>query len=336
MKSDPWKAKPLLVQEINIKQAIARMKEFKRLTGLTYNSVMVFPHGIAPSKTLGLLKKYNFLATSNKGNIPIGSVNPKDPLFYLRSYSIVFENFLSLNRYYTREMNNASILKYYDARIIIDIFLDNPILLCGHHDYFKDGINSFNKVARFVNSIDPNIEWRSLGFIAKHLYLLRVRKDGNYDVLSYCRNIVIKNTHEREIAYFIKKKETFYPPAKKVIVNGKEHAYKNSGGYLTIEISIPSGETKSIEIEYQNNINMSSVDISKNDWHVKLLRQISDFRDNTLSKNLLGQKLIEYYYKDDFYKTGLKRFAIYSIIFVVLLICINFYVLIIKRRNVDK
>ena len=47
------------------------MKEFKKLTGIPFDSVMIFPHKIAPEKTLGLLKKYNFLATVNASNIPI-------------------------------------------------------------------------------------------------------------------------------------------------------------------------------------------------------------------------------------------------------------------------
>ena len=44
-------------------------------------------------------------------------------------------------------------------------------------------IGAFNEVAHMVNEIEPDIQWRSLGDIARHLYLTRLREDGNYDVL---------------------------------------------------------------------------------------------------------------------------------------------------------
>jgi hypothetical protein len=49
------------------------MEKFRAMTGISYDKVMIFPHGIAPADTLGLLKKYNFLAAVNASNVPLGS-----------------------------------------------------------------------------------------------------------------------------------------------------------------------------------------------------------------------------------------------------------------------
>lgn len=293
---DPWEAKPLSIHEANIKQALGRMEELNKLTGLAYDRIMVFPHGIAPEKTLGLLKKYNFLATVNTGNIPLGSSKPKDPLFYLRPFSLTFENFVSVNRY-SAKMSKAD--------IAVHLFLGNPIIFYGHHDLFVKGIDAFNRVSDFVNSIDPHVEWCSLGTISRHLYLQRIRNDGNYDILSFSRNIEIRNTHMRDITYFVKKEESFSIPIKRIVVNGKDHPYQKDGNYLSIEVPIISGESKVIEIEYQNEFNFSSVDISKKNLYISLLRNLSDFRDTTVSNNPLGRIFIYYYYNTALYKIGL-------------------------------
>jgi hypothetical protein len=51
-----WPARPFYDQEKDIVQAIARMEKLTKLTGVNYDRVMVFPHGIAPAKTIRLLK----------------------------------------------------------------------------------------------------------------------------------------------------------------------------------------------------------------------------------------------------------------------------------------
>lgn len=216
--NDSWPAKPFKDQEEDIKQANARMEEFERLTGLSYHPVMIFPHGIAPAKTLGLLKKYNFLATSNADKLPLGSPEPQDPLFSLRSFSLLFENFVTLNRYSMEERSQAN--------ITIDLFLGNPILFYGHHDLFEDGIDAFNKTAELVNRIEPSIEWRGLEYIARHLYLQRTRDDGNYEVRAFCKSIELENIQERSMTYFVCKEESFSPPIKEVTVDGAPYPYK--------------------------------------------------------------------------------------------------------------
>lgn len=299
---DPWPAKPLNVQEANIKQALARMEEFERLTGLSYERVMVFPHGIAPAKTLGLLKKYNFLATSNAGNIPLGSDEPNDMLFRLREVTLDFENFASLSRYPAKGRTKAD--------IAIDLFLGNPVLFCGHHDLFKDGIDSFNELVEVVNNIEPSVEWQSLAYIARHLYLKRIRDDGNYDIRTFCRNIELENMQRHDLTYFVRKEEPFSPPVRLVTVDGEPYQYESSDSEVSLAITIPAGQSRLINIEYENDLDLGAVDISKNDPRVNRLRKLSDFRDMTLSKSVLGRAVIYLYYETDLYKLGLKRLAV--------------------------
>ena len=322
---DPWPAKPLAVQEMNIKQALARMEKFKKEAGLAYDRVMVFPHSIAPAKTLGLLKKYNFLATVNAGNVPLSSEKPQEPLFYLRQVTLAFENFASLNR--------KSVKEYSQANIAIDLFLGNPILFYGHHDLFADGITGFNNVSEIINNIQPDIQWRSLGYIAQHLYLEKKRDDWNYDVMAFTSNLVLENTHQSNVTFFVRKEESFAPPIEKLTVDGKAYPYGRSGDDLIFEIPIPAGESRHIIIEYENGLNLSSIETSKNDLHINLLRSLSDFRDLTISTNGVGRNLIHFYYATGPFKLGLMRLAI---ILLVLTVLITYGIWYFRRRNISR
>jgi len=306
---DFWPAKPLNVQEDNIKQALARMEKFRSLTGLSYDKVMIFPHGISPAETLGLLKKYNFLATVNANNVPIGSNKPTDLLFQLRNVTARFENFPSLKRYAA----NRS-----EFNIALDLFLDNPVLFYVHQDFFHKGSDAFNKTARIVNNIQPDVKWRSLRYIAQHLYLEKLRDDGNYDLLAFTSNFIIENIHQQDLTYFVQKEENFSIPIKKVTIDAQSYSYKRSGNNIIFKVFVPSGEFRHVIIEYENDLDISAIDISKNNPRINRLRKISDFRDMTLSKSPIGRAISNIYYNTGLYKFGLLRIAILFFLFVIL------------------
>ena len=306
--SDPWPAKPLDIQEYNIKQALARMEKHRQLAGLDYEKVMIFPHSIAPEKTLSLLKKYNFLATMNAVNVPLGVEKPKDPLFDLRSVSLEFENFPSFRRYSPERS---------EFKIALDLFLDNPLLFYAHHDYFKKGMDVFDETAEVVNRIEPDIKWKSLGYIAKHYYLERLRDDGNYDVKAFTNHFIVENKHEKDISYYIQKEEDFSIPIRQVTVNGEPYSYVKKDNQLILKLFIPRNESCEVFIEYENGLDIESMDISKNDAQINRLRKISDFRDMVLSKNFIGRFIIDVYYDTGFYKYGLRGVVVVSLVFVI-------------------
>jgi hypothetical protein len=321
---DPWPAKPLIVQEWNIKQVLARMEKFRSLTALSYDKVMIFPHGIAPAETLGVLKRYNFIATVNVDNVPLGSHEPLDLLFQLRPVTTRFENFPSLKRYEPKRSR---------ADIAIDLFLDSPLLFYAHHDFFEDGIDAFNETAEIVNSIQPDIIWQSLGYICQHLYLEKLRDDGNYDVMAFTSNFILENTHQGGLTYFVRKEESFSIPIKKVTVDGQPCFYEKSDKFLLLEIFIPAGESRHIVIEYDNDLDISSIDISKKDPRVNRLRKLSDFRDMTLSKNIFGRLVISVYYDTGLYKFGIVRLVALTLVLFILMMLGVFYIIKLRKKH---
>jgi hypothetical protein len=290
---------PLEKQVANIQQAVARMQRFKELTRIYYDRVMIFPHGTGPENTLAELKKYNFLATAYSLDLPLGAVRPSDPLFYLRSFSLHFANFPGINRYFAGGPVSRS-------ELAINAFVDNPLLFYGHENLFNDGIQSFNNVADAVNSTQPDTRWCSLGCVAQHLYLVKLREDGNFDAELFSNDVILENRDRQGKFFFVTKAESFIPPIKSLTANGQPLSFRREGDYLSFSVFVPSGQSRNLRVEYANDWNVSSTDISKKGVRIALLRRISDFRDLTLSRYSWGRTLTRSYYDGGFDRAELK------------------------------
>jgi hypothetical protein len=272
------------IQTANIRQGLARMERFRSLTQLSYDRVMVFPHSIAPTETLGSLKKANFLATTNSENIPLESSPPSDPEFSLRPMTLSFANFPSLRRYSAEEPVDKS-------ELAVNAFLGNPILFYVHEAYFSEGINRFDSVADTVKELQPDTLWRGLGEVAELLYLEKARKDGNYDVKAFTRSLRLENVHPKDATFFIEKDEDFRVPFK-VLVDGESQTYSRSGERIRLGVLVRAGASRKITIQYDEDFDLSKVDVSKRSLRVAALRYFSDFRDDVVSRSTTGRKLI--------------------------------------------
>jgi hypothetical protein len=294
-----YRSKSLAVQVADLKQSLARMERFQALTGIPYDKVMVFPHSIAPEGTLAALKTYNYLATVNSVNVPQGSVSPTDLSFALRPVTLSFGGFPSISRASWSESSPESRLvegKYtVTSFIAINEFLGNPLLFYGHSDDFAKGADSFDPIADQVNKLEPETQWRGLGEIVKHLYAIKLRDDSDYDVLSFSSNICLDNYSGRDSIYYVRKREIGGQTIKSVQVDGRNVAYTLQDGYLNFSTPVSNGHTRCAAVDYQNDLDLASISISKDSLTVYLLRMASDFRDNKLSKYNFGLALIRFY-----------------------------------------
>ncbi len=306
---DPMPAKPLPVQEANIRQGLARMERFRQLTGLDFDPVMVFPQYVAPLETFGLLKKYNFLITSNATNIPLNLEPPPDPVFHLRSITDCYENFTSIMRYPPGARSQAD--------IALDLFLDNPVLFFEHHTMFRHGMDAFNRTAEMVNTLQPDTKWTSLGNMARHSYLQRNRPDGNRDIRAFCRSIDLENDQPHELTCFVEKAETLNVPIRRVIVDGEPHAYGVSDGRLRLMVELAPHQSGRIDIEYEDDFHVEQVDIARNDPRMDRIRALSDLRDCTLMRNTVTRSMVGFYYASMLYRLGPKGALIVCFVVVV-------------------
>lgn len=301
----PFEGHPLNKQVQDIEQGLARMERFQQLTGIPYDAVMVFPHSVSPQATFAALKSSNFLATANSLNVPADAAPPASMEFALRTATLNFATFPSLRRYSAENDIPRS-------QLAIDAFLGNPMLFYVHESFFASGIDAFNRSANIVNHIQPDTQWRNLGDIVQHLYLEKLRDDGNFDIRSYSASIQITNNHHREADFYIQKEEDFSSPLV-VLVDGQPYPYQKTGRTLQLQLPVPSGSTRRVEVRYDNGMSLASIAISRHSLRIAAIRFLSDFRDNTVSDTRPGRWFIRSYVS---YHTNWNRAAI--IVFIAL------------------
>lgn len=288
-----YSTKDLASQKDALGQAIARMERFRELTGIPYDKVMVFPHGIAPMKTVAALKQYRYLATVNSSNVPMDQREPNNLWFALRSTTLQFGNFPSLKR---RHIDAA----YPEAALKMDLFLDNPLLFYCHQDDFYDSIGIFNSVADQVNKLDPTVRWTGLGRLARHLYLVKLRPDGDYDVKAFSSSLSLENQNKRPSMFRVSRVDDGSPHVKKIRVNGHTWPYRRTDKEVIVDVLIQAGASSNIEIEYENEFDGTNSSIVRKSPRVYFLRIASDFRDIVLSQHAIGRLIIDCYEKQRF------------------------------------
>jgi hypothetical protein len=287
-----YRVKSLAVQIADIKQSLARMEKFRKLTRIDYDKVMIFPHNISPERTLEALKNYNYLATVNSTNVPQGDRAPSSPLFDLRPVTLLFAGFPSVIRY-------SIAVPITRAFLAINEYLDNPLFFYGHSDDFAKGIDAFDYVADEVNKLEPDTEWRSLGEIAKHLYLVKLREDSNYDVAAFSNSICLDNVGRRDATFYVRKQESGPSTISSLVVDGQPYPYRIENGFINASVPVPAGGTRCVVIQYENDLQLASISISRHSPIVYLLRMASDFRDIYLSKSTAGLTFVRFYYEHE-------------------------------------
>ncbi|MBN1482181.1 hypothetical protein EH223_07985 [candidate division KSB1 bacterium] len=283
--------KTLAQHDSLIQQAWARMALFSQSTGLSVEPVFVFPHGIAPQQTLRALKKNNFWATSNYGHVPRGEIKPDDLVFWLRSVTLKYSGFPSLNRYYPHERTAFD--------VALDLFLDNPVLFFHHQDLFYSGMDAFSPTARMVNKVQPNVKWRGLGEVSSSLFLQKKQDETDWDINMMSPAVILSNDSHVQMSYAIKKYEPTNDAIDSITINSEKITAERDEEFLEFQVKLAPKSSATIIISYKNHSDLSAIDVSRVDKRVHYLRKISDIRDLVLSRNVIGRKIIAYYYADN-------------------------------------
>jgi len=168
------------------------------------------------------------------------------------------------------------------------------MLFYAHESFFAEGINAFNGTADTVNALEPATQWRGLGDIVRHLYVEKLREDGDYDIRTYSGTMDITNQHGRDAVFYIEK----YEPGQQAFIvsmDGKSLPVERDGSTLRMRVAIPAGETRAITLQYANDLDLANIDTAKHSFRTNAIRLLSDFRDSTVSRSELGRRFIHSY-----------------------------------------
>lgn len=146
--------------------ALWRMEQHKKITGLEYDPVMVFPHGLFCSTAMKALCNVGYLAAfSSRINASdyIGAIEPEE---YLKPATTIYHGFPLFLRHYPYERE----------KIIQDKEMGRPLIIVEHHTAFRNGYEEITEFIDWINSLG-NIRWTSLLNIAEY-YFGRKEKKG--------------------------------------------------------------------------------------------------------------------------------------------------------------
>lgn len=130
--------------------------------------------------------------------------------------------------------------------------MDKPALFYSHvGELFKSGIDTFDLVADQINGLVGGVEWHSLGYIIRHLYLEKTNDDGSIEVKMYGNHLIVTNESSDEHVYHIRKEETLNVPISRLTVNGHEFPYRVEDGLLKLDVRVPAGSSMEIRIHYK-------------------------------------------------------------------------------------
>lgn len=155
-------------------EALWRMEQHKKITGLSYDPVIVFPQGLFSSVAIKAIKDSGYRAAFNsKLKATDGKELPD--IEYQKPATTIYHDFpLFLRRY---SCNKEEIFR--------DISLGRPIIIVEHHGIFKSG---YRKITDFVDWLNNsgNIRWTSLNNIVDYYYQSNNSKP-------YTENHIIEN-----------------------------------------------------------------------------------------------------------------------------------------------
>jgi hypothetical protein len=145
-------------KELSALSAIAlwRMEQHKRLTGLPYDPVMVFPQGLFSSVAMQALKDQGFLAAFNSGLRATDGNDLPASEYQLPATSIYAAFPLFLRRYPKDK-----------AQFVKDIEMDRPILIVEHPGAFRNRYKAITDVVDWINNLG-NVQWTSLLSITEY------------------------------------------------------------------------------------------------------------------------------------------------------------------------
>jgi len=155
--------------------ALWRMEQHKKITGLPYDPVIVFPQGKFSSTAMKVLKDLGYFAAFNSGlkALDLEDKYSIEPIEYLKPATLIYHDFPLFLRRYPEEMKS----------VLEDFNNGRPIIIVEHHGAFRNGYKEITDLVDWINNMG-NVRWTSLLNIAEFYLNKKMGKIKNITDLS--------------------------------------------------------------------------------------------------------------------------------------------------------
>jgi hypothetical protein len=256
--------------------ALERMRIHRRLSGVPFDDVMVFPQGLFSAEAMAALKASGYLAAVNTDLFP--STQPETLLLRdLLDVAVTrFADFPVFGRRYPRDL----------AEFAFDLFLGKPVLAVEHHGYFRNGYAALESFVEQLNNLDERLEWSDLGTICSRACLTRTVEGGDVHVRFYTDRFRLTNAESRTRNYLLSRQHTLDGLLPVVTIDGQHSACEREGRDLKIRLSLDPGQAVDIRVSPDGpGPRPSRTGTPIQHARVWIRRLLSEFRDNHMDTN---------------------------------------------------
>jgi len=261
-------------------KALRRMASHESKTGVPFDPVMVFPHGLFSEAALRALKHTDFIAAADHGTITT------DP--HPRAIAV-------------RDVWDGAVMSYGGFPIFtrrhpwegvenfaFDILLGKPALIGIHHDYCGNRYSWLVDLVGRLNAVKCCLTWRSLGEIVKRSYWRREPSPGVVEVKMYGTELRIENRSDEAKRFVINKRESDPSLIKEVRAASHPLSWRLSDDRIQFETELKPGESTTVRIHFRE----PSAEGKKHEtvsyrFRAMLRRYASELRDNHVMTNKL-------------------------------------------------
>ncbi len=261
--------------EYILRTAEARMQQHHELTGIACNNVMVFPNGFFSRVALQCLKEHNFVAAVNSTYRRLTERTNPGVTELIQPSVWSYSGFPLFFR------RNVQPLRAED--VAFDAFYGRPVLLCGHHEGFRD-TSALLEAVSLINRVLPNTRWRNLQSSLENACLIRTKADGSAQVRAYAMTGEITNASDSVLLCTPEWPESTESclPREEGFAPGD--ARRERVGHLAFELKPGGSSTFSPCKSSRNGIAAVGPSVGARIM-VHVRRQLTEIRDNYLSRS---------------------------------------------------
>jgi hypothetical protein len=221
-------------------QALDRMAEHRKRSGVDFDDVMVFPQGLFSTTGMKAVKSCGYLAAINSRPHPMDA-EFQLPLRELLEVAVSrFHDFPLFFRRYPTEL----------AELAFDLFLGRPAFLVEHHGFFRDDLKAMAATVDKVNQLAPNISWTNLSTACSRAYVKRMNEKGEVEVKFFTDRFSIRNDSKASQRYVLLRPLRPEASVKSALVNGRRTKLHRDMSELRIELSLAAGEEANVSLEF--------------------------------------------------------------------------------------
>jgi hypothetical protein len=257
--------------------ALTRMEKHRARTGMPFEAVMVFPQGRFSTSAISALRANNYLAAVNTSCFPTDHApNEIRMADFLRPAITRFHGFPVFQRHYPQRPIDFA----------FDLLLGKPALIVEHHQYFGDGCQKLEEFVRALHRIEPKLSWPSLTSQLMGSCWRRRRTMDSFDVQFFTKRFRLKNSESIKCHFQLEKFEPDPSLIRTILVDGRAVSFTSDEDSVGFDAEVDTGETKEIELVDHHRpsppAKRSGITYS---FGVLFRRELSEFRDNTLSRH---------------------------------------------------